>query len=407
MEIEIISNEEIVINCPCFQNEKKINIDLYFTNKFIQCKKCDKYQHKKCLEKFTHMKPYYICPDCQIENLDLFLEEKQKICRILSKGKDLSNSPFLKCFFDLSNILPKISNIENEYIVLRCLKIDEEGFNTLWPGFFDIYLNKEIIQNPLKEEKDLTREIAFKLNDKNKRKTYLKIIKNKHYFRSKEQNKLLLSFNSKKIKRNDYIISIDYVKEKKIDEVIKKIPSKSINKREQMENIITQKEKVSFLDIYTDTDIINIPAKGWKCSHLCCFNLKTFLGYMEITRLFKCPFCTQKVGLIYICNEMKEIIKKYYSKERTEVILDSNYNIINEKNNEDNNIINISDDSNNSLNDINYNNIKKVNVQENYLEDNYNLDYCIDNMYKKKRNNQKFEISIKTNWNKFFHSNNF
>ena len=127
---------------------------------------------------------------------------------------------------------------------------------------------------------------------------------------------------------------------------------------------------------------------------------------MEITRLFKCPFCTQKVGLIYICNEMKEIIKKY-SKDRTEVILDYNYNIINEKNIEDNNIINISDDSNNSLNDINYNNIKKVNIQENYLEDNYNLDYCIDNMYKKKRNNQKFEISIKTNWNKFFHSNNF
>ena len=39
---------------------------------------------------------------------------------------------------------------------------------------------------------------------------------------------------------------------------------------------------ISLLDIYTDSDFINIPAKGWKCSHLGCFNLKTFLLIVTI-----------------------------------------------------------------------------------------------------------------------------
>ena len=169
-----------------------------------------------------------------------------------------------------------------------------------------------------------------------------------------------------------------------------------------MDNIVI--EKVSLLDIYTDTDVITIPAKGWKCTHLSCFNLKTFLGFMEHTRLYKCPFCKQKVGLIFICNEMKDIIQKYYSKENYEIMLDSNYNVIEKKKEEINNIGlgnlnnldgNKGDNINNSINDNSFSNKENINQ----------LDFIIDEIILKnfkKKKDRKFEISIKTDWEKFF-----
>jgi hypothetical protein len=387
----------IKINCPCFTEEKTVNLNYYNGKPLIKCPNCNKYQHKLCLEKCLNIIPYYICPDCQIENLDLFIEQKKKIIRKLFHGKDFSNSNIVKCHFDISTIIPFNINYakEDEYILFRCLKIDDEGFNTLWPGFFDIYINKIMIQNPLNEEKELSREIAFRVSDKFKRKTNLKISSNLKHFSKINKNELLLNFNAKCNKKDDFILAIDYVKEKKLEEVIENIPSKYENKKE-LDNIVI--EKVSLLDIYTDTDVITIPAKGWKCTHLSCFNLKTFLGFMEHTRLYKCPFCKQKVGLIFICNEMKDIIQKYYSKENYEIILDSNYNVIEKKKEEINNIGlgnlnnldgNKGDNINNSINDNSFSNKENINQ----------LDFIIDEIILKnfkKKKDRKFEISIKT-----------
>jgi len=393
----------IKINCPCFTEEKTVNLNYYNGKPLIKCPNCNKYQHKLCLEKCLNIIPYYICPDCQIENLDLFIEQKKKIIRKLFHGKDFSNSNIVKCHFDISTIIPFNINYakEDEYILFRCLKIDDEGFNTLWPGFFDIYINKIMIQNPLNEEKELSREIAFRVSDKFKRKTNLKISSNLKHFSKINKNELLLNFNAKCNKKDDFILAIDYVKEKKLEEVIENIPSKYENKKE-LDNIVI--EKVSLLDIYTDTDVITIPAKGWKCTHLSCFNLKTFLGFMEHTRLYKCPFCKQKVGLIFICNEMKDIIQKYYSKENYEIMLDSNYNVIEKKKEEINNIGlgnlnnldgNKGDNINNSINDNSFSNKENINQ----------LDFIIDEIILKnfkKKKDRKFEISIKTDWEKFF-----
>ncbi len=411
-EIKKSNNEIYKINCPCNSFEKSFNLNNEIENSLVKCQGCHKYQHKDCIGKYLKMKPYYLCPDCQIENLDLFLEQKNKICRKLFRGKDLSKSTLVKCYFDLYNILPSNeNNIDNDYILFRCLKIDEEGFNTLWPGFFDIYVNKVIITNPLKEEKELRREIAFRVNDKLKKKTYLKVSTNLKDFRRKTQNKLLLNFIGKYNKKYDYILSIDYVREKKLEEVIKNIPLRNHNK-EKNDNFIYH-EKVSLLDIYTDTDKIKIPARGWNCTHLSCFNLKTFLGYMEHTRLFKCPYCTQKVGLIYICNEMKNIIEKYYFKNINEITIDSNYNIIDDKNagNQDIEIIKLNDSNDYSNND-NYSKDNNPIITNNsfsgikIMNEINNIDYIIDSIFSKKKKKKKFEhkfvITIKTNWEKFF-----
>ena len=405
------NNNSFKINCPCYTFEKSFNLNNNIENSLVICQRCNKYQHKECIENFLKMKPYYICPDCQIENLDLFLEQKNKICRKLFHGKDLKKSTIVKCYFDLKNIIPTDeNNIDNDYILFRCLKIDEEGFNTLWPGFFDIYINKVIITNPLKEEKELKREIAFRVNDKVKKKTYLKLSTNIKDFRRKTENKLLLNFIGKYNKKNDYILSIDYVREKKLEEVINQIPLRN-HKENKNENFIYN-EKVSLLDIYTDTDKINIPVRGWNCSHLSCFNLKTFLGFMEHTRLFKCPYCTQKVGLIYICNEMKNIIEKYYYTNKKEIIIDSNYNIIEDKNEEKKELEFIKlNESNDNSNNNNYGkDIEEIFSKNtfsgiNFLNNINDVGDIIDEFFlkdDKKKIKNKLVITIKTDWDKFF-----
>ena len=395
----------VKINCPCFNEEKTVNLNYYSGKALIKCPKCKKYQHKICLEKLTNMNPYYICPDCQLENLDLFIEQKKKIARILFHGKDLPNVRIIKCCFEIAKIIPlKDNNIKgDEYILFRCLKIDDEGFNTLWPGFFDMYINKLMQSNPLNEEKELTREIAFRVSEKIKKKTYLKVSSDLKNFKKTGKNELLLNFNGKNNKKDDFILSIDYVREKKIEEVIESIPSK--NKEKEKNENLKYNELISLLDIYTDSDFINIPAKGWKCSHLGCFNLKTFLGYMEHTRSYKCPFCSQKVGLIYKCNEMKNIIKKYYLKGKNEVLVDSNYNVIEE--NEKNDGLDFLKLKNTINENINVRNINEI-IEDNnisQLDNIEKLDYIIDEFFIKNFKNKKdkrFEISIKTDWDKFF-----
>ena len=82
----------IKINCPCFTEEKTVNLNYYNGKPLIKCPNCNKYQHKLCLEKFLNIIPYYICPDCQIENIDLFIEEKKKIFRKIFYLKDFFNN---------------------------------------------------------------------------------------------------------------------------------------------------------------------------------------------------------------------------------------------------------------------------------------------------------------------------
>jgi hypothetical protein len=48
------------------------------------------------------------------------------------------------------------------------------------------------------------------------------------------------------------------------------------------------------MDPYT-WNIIDIPARGTKCVHGQCFDLKTFLSFMNVQRVrqWKCPVCNK------------------------------------------------------------------------------------------------------------------
>jgi hypothetical protein len=133
---------------------------------------------------------------------------------------------------------------------------------------------------------------------------------------------------------------------------------------------------------------------------------------MEHTRLFKCPYCTQKVGLIYICNEMKNIIEKYYYTNKNEIIIDSNYNIIEDKNEEKKELEFIKlNESNDNSNNNNYGKDIEEIFSKNtfsgirFLNNINDVGDIIDEFFlkdDKKKIKNKFVITIKTDWDKFF-----
>ena len=69
-------------------------------------------------------------------------------------------------------------------------------------------------------------------------------------------------------------------------------------------------EELDITDVYSDTDIIEIPCRGWKCGHIKCFDLKNFLQVQRKARTFVCPYCNQKVGMLYYDGRIKRIIQE-------------------------------------------------------------------------------------------------
>ena len=69
-------------------------------------------------------------------------------------------------------------------------------------------------------------------------------------------------------------------------------------------------EELDITDVYSDTDIIEIPFRGWKCGHIKCFDLKNFLQVQRKARTFVCPYCNQKVGMLYYDGRIKRIIQE-------------------------------------------------------------------------------------------------
>ena len=45
-------------------------------------------------------------------------------------------------------------------------------------------------------------------------------------------------------------------------------------------------EELDITDVYSDTDIIEIPCRGWKCGHIKCFDLKNFFQVQRKARTF-------------------------------------------------------------------------------------------------------------------------
>ena len=302
----------------------------------IKCDNCSFYQHIDCIHPSNKNTPY-ICPFCQLSLFDPFLKIKYHffIPQIIQKNS--SSSINLKLYLD-DTIFHMYYPQENDILLLRCLKLTEEGFCLEWPDKISVFIN-----NNLKEvykvdkvndtfKRQINEEIPFKLNTNlNGKNPFNEKYRYAFgYFNLNEENTIKIKFNSIETTNDKYIISLDFINiTEDINEIIKNI--QFISEINKLKDLIKPNEllleQVTFIDTFSDIDNIKIPCRGWKCYHIQCFDLKTFLNMQKNTRRYCCPICNKKVGKIYIDGIMKDIIEKN-SNQYEGVLINGNYEIV-------------------------------------------------------------------------------
>ena len=131
------------VRCVCgFEERQK-------TNKMLmQCTRCKSLQHKECLKTMIKMRNY-LCPSWQIIRGGLFYNIiytllEPSVFEIESNKENRGTYNFIPD----TDIYPKINKIEKddpEFIIIRCLKFDKDGFCFHWPKMSKIYLNNKLI----------------------------------------------------------------------------------------------------------------------------------------------------------------------------------------------------------------------------------------------------------------------
>ena len=401
--------------CIC-GNEPINSIKWGQTQSNIKCEICNFYQHIDCISPSNNETPY-ICPFCQFTLFDPFIRIKYHffIPQIIQHSLSTKNI-FLKFNLD-DNIFNMFLHEENDMLLLRCLKINEEGFCIEWPNKINIYINnheKEIYSVDKANDtfkRQINEEIPFKLNKNLKCKNPFneKMRYAFDYLKLNEENIINIKFNSTEKSSDKYIITLDYINMiDDVNEIIKDI--KIIKDINELKKLIKTNEilleEILFIDPISKSDIIIIPSRGWKCNHLECFDLKVFLEMQKKTRRFCCPICNKKVGQIYIDGLMKDIIEKY-NENYEGIQINGNYEIVKliEKSKTNNNKKDKNEIKNYDLS-INSNDSEEHDDDDEYEDDIDEDDSYSEDLNEKYRNRFKFKSTNESsNFSYFKHHN--
>jgi hypothetical protein len=309
--------------CPCRQ---------YNNKDVIKCTNCEKTQHKDCVKDLIKMINYE-CPSCQIKVSDPFIKH---IVNILTPTLIPCNN-FLKSTFEVgeevnkvlkSNMMP---NSNSKFFILRCLRLDSEGYEHHWPFNCSISINGTLMKTmtyPKEVNRSQSRKdfpLVFYLREEDYTQNYHKFQQNHMYkfieildFNRPNSIELKndLAKNPKDIWR--YVISIDLVEViKEVEEVLGRIPiykEESLKKRQvylsQFRNGMNiTGEQISFLENYTSSGKrITLPGRSLNCHHLNAFDLKNFL-LLRRNKSYDCPFCKCKATRLYVDDVLRNLIQ--------------------------------------------------------------------------------------------------
>lgn len=354
------------ICCPCYLQETYKNSKL-----IIQCTACKKYQHKFCMKSMVKM-PRYLCPFCQLKKGALFFNNlysliDPSLVEFNPNNKILNESiTFIPDTSVYSTFLKKFTDSPTA-IIIRCMRLDKNGFSFHWPKMSKIYINDKMLLDLTKKGSKLKDRMIALIpgkdyqNENIPKKFFLydsNIFKIEDYLIEKKPNRFEIEINldeGDKMEYKNFLISIDLCEiYKEPEPIINNIPiinSKNeilkilSDNEEEENNILSIKEKISLLDIYTETDKIEMPARGINCCHLNVFDLKTFLIINRKTNKFQCPYCKRYSNDLYIDGNIYNFIKNPENEKIKEIYIDKELNIsLYDKKND-----NISDINNNSI----------------------------------------------------------
>jgi hypothetical protein len=327
-------------SCPCRQ--------VFNTRSVIKCATCNFSQHKDCVRDCLKMINYE-CPGCQIKISDPYLKN---IVNILTPTL-IPPSNILKSTFEIAPEVNKIinqiqPNNNSKFLILRCLRLDSNGYEHHWPMNCTISINGKHLKT-LSYPKEMNRSsqrkdfpLVFYFRDEDYTENY-------HKFHAQHMHKLIdaLQFNKpnsleikNEVSKNpkdvwSYVLSIDLVEVlKDVSEVISKIPVmndvEALKKRHNyLSNVKNElqilNEKVSFLDNYTVSGKrIALPVRSINCHHLKVFDLKSFL-LLRRNKSYDCPFCKRKAVRLYIDGFIYDQMKRFVNKDG--IIMNSDYTL--------------------------------------------------------------------------------
>ena len=387
--------QEYEVHCICGVDETK-----KYIKTIIQCNECKFWQHKDCLKSMLKMRNY-LCPKCQIKKGGLFYNIIYTLLEpslfIVENNKN--NHGIFNFIPDLK-MYPKIQKIHNnnpEFIIIRCLKFDKNGFSFHWPKMSKVYINNKLILDfTQKGQKKKDKMIVFVSKKDLEKNENIENYSNKNliydaniiiiddFIFDKKPNRLEINVNYNQnecIENTNFAISINcYEIFVEPNEIIKNIPiyydkkllKELLTKNVDENNILSTKEKINLLDLYTESEKIKLPARGTNCCHLNVFDLKTFLLLNRKTNKYQCPYCKRYANNLYIDGVILDFINDKNNYDVNEILLDIDHNILSYLHQNNNKIIN-----NEKINNI---------PNKNHHKNNYDI-------------NKKFVINLNKDWN--------
>ena len=338
------------VHCVCGYDERQKNSKM-----IMQCTGCKTWQHKDCLKAMIKMRNY-LCPHCQIMKGGLFYNIiytllEPSLFQIESNKENRGTYSFIPD----TNIYPEINKIvkdDPEFIIIRCLRFDKTGFSFHWPKMSKIYMNNKLILDfTQKGSKKKDRMIAlltrkeFESEDYTNNKFLLydaNIVIIDNFVYDKRPNRIEINVNytsEDNMENTNFAISIDCVEIlREPNEIMKKVPTYSEkaklkelltnNEDDNVSVLASTKEKISLLDLYTESERIKLPARGINCCHLNVFDLQTFLLLNRKTNKYQCPYCKRYANNLYIDGIILAFIKNEKNFDVDEILIDKDHNIL-------------------------------------------------------------------------------
>jgi len=339
------------VNCVCGYEDRPKNGKM-----IMQCNGCKTWQHKDCLRAMVKMRNY-LCPSCQVKKGGLFYNILYTLLEpsLLQIDTNKINRGTYSFIPDV-NIYPKIDKIEKddpEFIIIRCLRFDKNGFSFHWPKMAKIYMNNKLILDfTQKGSKKKDRMIAlltkkeFQSEDYTNNKFLLydaNIVIIDDFLYNEKPNRIEIDVNygpDDLPESTNFAISIDCVEIlRDPNEIMKKVPTihekaklKELLKRNEDENnvnvLASTTEKISLLDLYTESERIKIPARGVNCCHLNVFDLQTFLVLNRKTNKYQCPYCKRYANNLYVDGVILDFLQNKKNFDVDEILIDKEHNIL-------------------------------------------------------------------------------
>ncbi|CAK86818.1 unnamed protein product (macronuclear) [Paramecium tetraurelia] len=313
-------------NCPqclCKIRGFKANEEQIKTAQTLRCKGCKEYYHSCCIQKQQQDKQInFMCPACQLS----FASPLEKVISVLHEPEIINLVDENK----EKTLLFECPNSESNYqIQMRCLQIGNVDKLT-WPESGEIYLNNlKVIQFDSKmgqksgESYIVTQSVKFGSTNK------ITILYQQSIF--KQLMSLNISQKQQTETQNYYLFAVYSVKVfSPRDWLYDLQKDQSVSIQESSNRISTfinqigeTTLKVSLLDIQT-LNLMKIPGRGFRCTHIQCFDLEIFVKLNQIENKWICPICQQKCHKLVIDQFQKAIIENIVEQQlkKTEIEFD-------------------------------------------------------------------------------------